>query len=310
MPNIKVNDEAHWHALRAKNIGSSESAALLGLSPWSTPWQLYMEKTGRVPRSVSDNPMMAAGRHLEPALAGWAQDKFGIEVRKVRRYIQHDTVPGMGASLDFETSKGERTPVEIKFSLFSDGWDWEGDVITKAPDNYIIQVQHEIACLGADKGYLVAFCGGDLRMMEIDRSPVLVQAIESAVTQFWADVEAGREPPINFEQDAELVRQLQAAAGGKPIDVSDDAHKARLVRNLARLSAMSRRVEERLDATKAEILTIAGDADFVHANGLTVDCKMVADTPGKIVTPEMVGQIIGGRKGYRKCQMKRGKKNV
>ena len=37
-----------WHAYRQSRRNASESAAVLGLSPWMTPYQLWLVKTGRL----------------------------------------------------------------------------------------------------------------------------------------------------------------------------------------------------------------------------------------------------------------------
>ena len=38
-------------------------------------------------------------------------------------------------------------------------------------------------------------------------------------------------------------------------------------------------------------------------DGWKISASMVADTPPTIITPDMVGQEIGGRKGYRNLRI-------
>lgn len=54
-----------------------------------------------------------------------------------------------------------------------------------------------------------------------------------------------------------------------------------------------------MDALKAKVLYTAGSACKITSSVGTVSCGYVAATPGKIITPDMVGQTIGGRAGYR-----------
>lgn len=59
-----VQGSAEWHAHRAQYRNASETAAVMGLSPWQTPYQLWALKTGRSQPSI--NPAMARGTALEP----------------------------------------------------------------------------------------------------------------------------------------------------------------------------------------------------------------------------------------------------
>ena len=152
---IEVRDIAHWHELRAEHIGGSDVAAVLGVSPYKSKWQLYMEKAGKLPaEDLSGNTAVQAGTYLEDGIARWASDKWGLSLTKVHAYHTVDDVPGMGASLDYATPDG--IPVEIKWSARGHGWIYQQDQIIEAPEGYILQVQHQIECVGASHGWLVA----------------------------------------------------------------------------------------------------------------------------------------------------------
>ena len=60
----EIKSEAHWHELRAKHVGGSEVAALFGRSPYSTPWQMWMEKAGKLDRPF-DERWTRAGKFFE-----------------------------------------------------------------------------------------------------------------------------------------------------------------------------------------------------------------------------------------------------
>src|SRR5258707_672504 len=136
MTTYTVNDDIEWHKLRASHVGSSDVACLLGLSKRKTPWQLFMEKTGRLPAlDLDDIPHIRNGKFFEPAIANIGQEKFGVKLRKVRRYIEANDCPALGVSVDYEEiGLGVLCPVEIKWSTVGIGWDWEGDTVTEAPD--------------------------------------------------------------------------------------------------------------------------------------------------------------------------------
>ncbi len=57
------------------------------------------------------------------------------------------------------------------------------------------------------------------------------------------------------------------------------------------------------DAKKAELLQLVGDAEKVVAGRYSLSAGMVKDTAGTTITPDMVGTVIGARKGYRMCKV-------
>jgi putative phage-type endonuclease len=180
---IIIKNEAHWHELRAKNVGGSEVAALFGRSPYTTPWQMWMSKAGKLDRPF-DETFTRAGKFFEAGIAAWAAEKWGMEIFKVEDYHTDDTTEGMGATLDYTDTNG--IPVEIKFNHFkTDAWAYEGDVLTEVPESYIWQVQHQLACYGGDYGWLVAFIAGEPRRMKIRRSERIISNIRAAITKFW-----------------------------------------------------------------------------------------------------------------------------
>ena len=65
-----------WLAYRLTKRNASESAAVLGLSPWTTPYQLWLQKTGRSVQAVS--PAMQRGTDLEPAARLAYENQTGL----------------------------------------------------------------------------------------------------------------------------------------------------------------------------------------------------------------------------------------
>lgn len=228
MPSITIPDQAAWHATRERHVGGSEIASLfyryrdpsgdeyvlhayenppkdatpLGcVNPWRSAMALFNEKAGIVKPADFSSERMDAGRYVEPAIAEWSIHKYGWPLRKVRRYLTHDTVPGWGASLDFEIHGDgvSGVPVDVKNSdrgHFNANWVCEGQEIVAPPLNYILQIQHQIGVSGADHGWLLVCVGGnELRRGRIDRHEPTQQRIAEAVTAFWAGVRS-ETPPL------------------------------------------------------------------------------------------------------------------
>ena len=309
MANVPVPDDAAWRALRAKHIGASEISALFGLSPWLSRWQLYMLKTNRLP-DVFENTSMTQGKFFEPAIAAYAQEKFQIQLRKVRRYLTSDDTPGMGASLDYEEyGGGTLIPTEMKWSLYGDGWEYESDELTAIPDYYMMQCQHQLACADAQTAQLIAFTGGDLKRMIIPRNERLITAVKESVREFWADVAAGREPPVDFTVDAEAVARLAHVSRLRSLVMTPDNEK--LFADWKINSDAAKKHDEAADALRAQILKAVIDAGEGNDESVRVTCGIwsvsiskVPDNPGKEITPDMVGEKIGARRGYLRTALR------
>ena len=69
MTQQQINNEAQWHEERAKGIGGSEAAAIIGLSPWCSNVELWRRKTGRhAAPDISNNAAVAYGHDAEPLI--------------------------------------------------------------------------------------------------------------------------------------------------------------------------------------------------------------------------------------------------
>ncbi len=270
MTNIPVSERKHW-------IGASESAALLGLSPYTTLFELWHQKVGNIPSpDLSSDERVNAGQFMEPSIAAWASHKWHWPILKITPYREHPTVDRMGCSLDFQTVDGLE-PVEIKNVdnlIFRDGdWQHEGDTILDAPAHHLVQVQHQLACSERppahqrpnqrlpERGWLIVCVGGNkLYRMEVPRHADFINRLEREVRAFWATVEENDPPEPNFDIDASAISLLY---GGTGIEFADLRGNDRAT-ELAALYLEGLEVEKRGKSQKAvslaELKTMMQDA--------------------------------------------------
>jgi putative phage-type endonuclease len=71
------------HTARAKGIGASELAAILGLDPYRTPLDVWMEKTGRKPQFMG-NEATFRGNALEDAVGAYMQRELGEDWKQIK----------------------------------------------------------------------------------------------------------------------------------------------------------------------------------------------------------------------------------
>ena len=304
---ISVRDQTHWHELRSKHIGASEVAALFDMSPFTTLWQLWMEKSGKLPpEDLSDNKSVQAGTFLESGIANWAAHRWDMKIEKVVDYYTADDCPGMGASLDFQTDGGH--PVEIKWSAHGDGWEYEGDTITCAPDNYVLQVLHQMACTDAEYGWLIALIRNEPRRMKVPRSVEIISKIKSHVAKFWDSVSCGAEPPVDFDKDGEaVVRLLDFVPMSEVTLTTEHAH---LFQTYLENAAIEKEAKAKKDAAKTELLTLSIEAmgkmntsqekAVVKCGDHKLSISTIKASVGTEITPDMIGGFYGARSGYKK----------
>ena len=190
-----------WLSWRFMGITATESAVILGRSPYKTPWQLWCEKTGKsVPADLSKNPLVRQGRELEPV----ARQAFEFKHAEVLfpQCAEYSAEPLFRASFDGLTADEE--PVEIKCpseKVLSDVKTFGTE--SEAFRLYNIQVQHQLLVAGAEHGWLVFFDSktGELTEFEMFSDEMLIADILKAGRTFWKAVLDDVEPKKDAARD-------------------------------------------------------------------------------------------------------------
>lgn len=134
-----------WHAWRrgedlpdkGPRITASMVPQIIGVSPWGSAYDLWLELTGRKAGKVS-NFAMQRGIDMEPAARAAYTVETGIEVRDI--CVEHPTIPWVAASLDGYSMFGD-TLSEIKCPGAKDH---ATALLGLIPDKYIPQVQWQL----------------------------------------------------------------------------------------------------------------------------------------------------------------------
>jgi putative phage-type endonuclease len=83
------NSSPEWHELRNQSgvISGSEIGAILGLSPFTSAFTLWAQKTGKLPNQVVGNTAMRLGQLVEPAIRElYKEQHLDHEVYEVGTY--------------------------------------------------------------------------------------------------------------------------------------------------------------------------------------------------------------------------------
>lgn len=112
-------------------VGGSDVAAIFGVSPWTTPLELWMIKKGRMKAPVKSNQeQLMMGHLLEPIAAYWYQEKTGNTVYDDTYMYQHADHPWALADFDRRfTRKEDNAPgiLECKSCTYHKAGDWADD---------------------------------------------------------------------------------------------------------------------------------------------------------------------------------------
>jgi putative phage-type endonuclease len=274
---IDPKDKEHWLNLRKEDVTSTEVAALFGMSPYMTEYELYHRKKDKSDVAFDVNQRMRWGNRLESAIANGIAEDNNLEVRPMKEYIR-DSDLKMGASFDFAVDPTGILEIKNVDSLaFKNGWLVDGDDV-EAPQHIELQVQSQLAVSGREFALIGAFIGGN-NVVLIRREPddELIKAIKEKIYNFWRSVEKGKAPDPNFIKDAEFIKQIyNVSKQGKVITASEQINT--LAKKYKEAAEIEKKGKQQKDAAKAEILTLIDDAAKVDCDHFTISCGMVEDT--------------------------------
>lgn len=302
---IPILNEESWLALRHDDITSTAMSALIGASPYATPFEIYHAKKSGLQVPFEKNERMKKGNRGEQYCAQEVSEKTGWPIRKISEYIR---IPNerMGASFDYEIKHPQKGwgILEIKMvDFFQHKIKFEDD---ECPPYMEIQFQHQLEC--ADRyewGMIAVFTGiYDYISYERDRDNEMGKNLRSIAKKFWADVDEGREPLVNFYRDHAVLDLLYKNAGGEAIDATKDEELEAVLAKHVRLGKEIKLLDVERDAAKAEIHRRLGNTGGAFTARYKITAGWTKDFEGTLITPEMIGTRIGAKKGYRQCLSK------
>ena len=221
---------ADWLAIRQGGIGSSDAAAAVGLNPYKSPLQLWLEKTGRDVQVAGTDPRddpqhesspLYWGILLEPIVAAHYTRRTGHRVRRINAVLQHPDIPWMLANIDREVVCAPDVQLlECKTAGIQGSWLWRDGV----PEYIQLQVQHQLAVTGKQAADVAVLLGGqELQIHRIYRDEALIDHLISLERVFWGYVERDQPPPADGSDSADqALRILYPRDNGATLDLRGD----------------------------------------------------------------------------------------
>ena len=263
---------AEWHLHRMAHRNASETPAVLGLSPWTTPYQLWLQRTGRA--TVEVTTAMAHGTQLEPQ-ARAAYEALTGHVMQPLVLVDGD----YSASLDGITLDGDLI-VEIKCPKSKDAKLLQEARAGRVPVHVYWQLQHQLLVSGADLAHLFVYDGKDGILIEQQPEPEVWSTITQGWDRFVEYVVADRPPPFT-ERDT-VVRE--------------DPEWETAAREFVALKAAADTVAEQLDAAKQRLVALTAHTSE-QGFGVTVTRYLKTGSVDYKRVPQLVGVDLDQYRG-------------
>lgn len=188
-----------WLRERKRGIGASEWAVALGFSPRKSPFQLALEKLGRIePENFDDNEDIEYGLLMEPVTLEVLRRRTGRVVNPwpQNEFIRHPELSYLGCTPDaiqIDKDRGE-APAQAKNNnaFLIKEWRESPPLLTQ------VQIQAEIFVMEKSWGTLCATVGGNrFRYFDVDRNDRFINAALPVLKRFWDAISAGELPDVD-----------------------------------------------------------------------------------------------------------------
>lgn len=281
--------DRHTQTDRTAFIGGSDIGAIIGMSRFKTPLDVWLEKTGQAPVALDPDKekIFRRGKRLEPVVLEMLLEEHGIETLvRNERYVDA-AHPFMACEVDGEAIvEGEHVNIEAKTAhhfiasrLFGEEGTDDIDV------SYAAQAMWGLGITGRRRTIFGVLVGADtLLRYEIIRDDETIQAMRARAVAFWHDhVLAGVPPePVNLPDVLKLFRKLPASSTEATEEV------AALVRELEVARQDKAVADEREVELKYQIgRFMLGESGILLANGGKI-------IPGPGLTPGVHCLTYGG----------------
>lgn len=252
---------AAWAERRKSGIGGSDLAAVMGLSAYTSPLDVWLVKTGRVESpDLSAKEAVYWGNVLEDVVARrFAELHPELAVKRRNATLVSKPRPWAFANLDrtVKDREGRMGVLEIKTAGARRASDWEDGV----PDYYMAQVVHYLGVTGWDYAWVAVLIGGqEYREYRIDRDEEDVAAAVAAADAFWHDFVVADVMPAmtGLKGEGAALAAMHADPSDEMIPMLDEDVDA--FGDLAGVKAGIARLEKEKRAIESAIKARVGDA--------------------------------------------------
>ena len=276
-----MGDMATFHAERLTGLGGSDIGAILGLNPWRTPYQVFLEKTGQA-EPFTGNLQTRFGSYAEEFVAREYCEQTGRQVQRFNPMLRHPTAPLIGHVDRLVVPEGAkrashrqeiRTDLGLEAKTASAfatgrGTEWGESGTDQIPESYLVQIAAYQALTGCPKWDLAVLFGNtEFRIYHLQRDLELEAMILDEASRFWTDHVLARNPPTP-SSEAEARQRWPRHSEGRVLEADDEM--VMLLNKLAYCKRRGKEVADEEQALKDRLLPLLADADSVRRGEISL----------------------------------------
>lgn len=278
-------------------LGGSDAASVLGISPWKSPLDLYMQKTAEFvePTNPGREAVLNRGKRMEPYVLDMLQAEAGVVVEHRNRQHLDAEFPFLACEVDAEAVDGRNIEVKTVSPFKAAEW---GEVQTDAiPVHYTAQAMHGLMITGRDECVFAVLIGGDdFRVYRVQRDDETIAALREREVAFWTQHVLPRVPPApSTGRDAE---RWFKPNDGLELFADHDLEMLQRVNRLRELKAQIKPMQAAADLLEDELKLAMKDATVLSIDGMPVvtwkpQIRRAFDTAAfKAANPELHAQFM------------------
>lgn len=271
LPNPPAPGTPEWQTA----ITASKVPAILGVSPWQSPYSLWVDMTMGRPDEEPTGPMLR-GTYLENGVLDWFEHDHPelIPAGRQQAYtLGDDTTVFATTDATYRTTSGDLVIVEAKTVARDDDWRTT-DGGWQIPAYYEAQVYFQLACTQATRAIVVVLTPFLEKVeIEVGRDFGLEAEIVEAVFAWQQALVDGTRPDLDDTVATyQAVRREHPSIDGTTHEISHDIALAWLAARDAKSSA-----DQAERGAKTRLLDAMGTA----AHATTRDTLVASRTPGR-----------------------------
>jgi putative phage-type endonuclease len=262
---------------RKAGLGGSDIGAILGLSKFKTPVDVWMEKTGRI-AGQEETLQMRFGSYAEDFVAHEYSTKTGHAVQRFTTMLHHPSAPILGNvdrlvipegqkraahQREIRTDCGLECKTASAFATFNDSeWGLEGT--DQVPASYLVQCATYMALTGCHFWDLAVLFGNqEVRIYNLKRDMDLEEEVIARSDEWWKKhVVADVAPEPTCLAD---VKALYPRVTDKVIEADETLiHWAKVAEDAAKKASEYQGVA---DSAKTHLLAAMGEASILKLDG-------------------------------------------
>ena len=236
---------------RMGSIGSSDMAAILGVDPWRSAYDVYLSKKHPLDDIANSEPI-DIGNTFEAPLLDWAAETLGMEIEKD---VSIQGLNPFAANLD---GRVLGKPIGIEAKTTSSPGDFGNEFTDEVPNRVIVQCNHQMMVADLDHVFvpvlMAQFDRLTRKMFKVGRSEELIKIIRSKGEEFW-DCVKSENPPAAASASLDVIKRIARVAGD--VAVIDPS----LAEAFEDAKAAKKEAEKIEEKAKAALIAALGDSE-------------------------------------------------